>query len=148
MFTIASLVSFYIAHNLRSHLVWSKLYPLQRTTGSCKFNASRFQVDKNVKECSEVSSHVTKGTSKINHYFHCNSSSLIYLIPCKVCGKRYVECTKLTETRTLCKSISMSNFSARITTVSLMSLKLFLSTKLTYWILLEEKNSVELSLRP
>ena len=110
VFTIASLVSFHIAYNLRSHLDWSKLYPVQRTTGSCKCNTPRFQVDKNVKECSEVSSHETKETSKLNHYFHCYSNSLIYLISCKVCGKRYVECTKLIETSTLCKSIFMNNF--------------------------------------
>ena len=37
--------------------------------------------------------HVTKETFKINHYFDCNSKSLIYLISCKVCGKQYVEST-------------------------------------------------------
>ena len=93
MFTPAPFASFRIARNLRSHLVRSKLYPLQRTTGSCKCNTPRCQVGKNVKECFEFSSHVTKETFKINHYFDCNSKSLIYLISCKVCGKQYVGST-------------------------------------------------------
>ena len=38
-------------------------------------------------------SHVTKETFKINHYFACNSKSLIYLISCKVCDKQYVGST-------------------------------------------------------
>ena len=73
-----------------SLLVRSKLYPLQRTTGSYKCNTLRCQVGKNVKECYEFSNHVTQETFKINHYLDCNSKSLIYLISCKVCGKQYV----------------------------------------------------------
>ena len=93
VFTPAPFISFRTARNLRSHLVRSKLYPLKRTTGSNKCNTPRCQVGKNVKECYEFSSHVTKETFKINHYFDCNSKCLIYLMSCKVCGKQYVGST-------------------------------------------------------
>ena len=93
VFTPAHFISFRTARNLRSHLVRSKLYPLKRTTGSCKCNTPRFQVGKNVKECYEFSSHETKETFKINHCFDCNSECFIYLLSCKVCGKQYVGST-------------------------------------------------------
>ena len=80
VFTPAPFVSFRSARNLRSHLVRSKLYLFKRTTGSYKCNTPRCQVGQNVKECYEFSSHVTKKTFKINHYFDCNSKSLIYLL--------------------------------------------------------------------
>ena len=93
VFTPVPFVSFRIARKLRSHLVRSELYPLQRATGSCKCNTPRCQGGKNVKKCYEFSSHVTKETFKINHYFDCNIKSLICLIPCKVCGKQYIGST-------------------------------------------------------
>ena len=52
---------------------------------------------------------------------------------------------KLREGKTVYKSIFMNNFWVRITNVSWMKLKLFLSIKLTYRIVLEESNSAELS---
>ena len=87
VFTPAPFLSFLTALNLRSHLVQSKLYSYQRTTGSYKCNSLRCQV---VKECYQFPSHVTEETFKINHYFDCTSRSLIYMISCKVCGKQYV----------------------------------------------------------
>ena len=93
VFTPAPFISFRTARNLRSHLVRSELYPLKRTAGSYKCNTPRCQVGKNVKECYEFSSHVTKETFKINHYFDYNSKCLIYLMSCKVCGKQYVGST-------------------------------------------------------
>ena len=87
MFTPAPFLSFLTALNLRGHLVQSKLYSFQRTTGSYKCNSPRCQV---VKECYQFSSHVTEETFKINHYFDCNSKSLIYMISCKACDKQYV----------------------------------------------------------
>ena len=60
VFAPAPFVSFHTVHNLQSHLVRSKLYSLQHTTGSWECNTPRCQVDKNVKECYEFSSHVTK----------------------------------------------------------------------------------------
>ena len=62
VFTPAPFISFRTARNLRSHLVRSELYPLKRTAGSYKCNTPRCQVGKNVKECYEFSSHVTKET--------------------------------------------------------------------------------------
>ena len=83
LFTPAPFVSFCTVYNLQSHLVQSKVYPLQCKTGSCKCNTPHCQVRKNVKECYEFSSHVTKEIFKINHPFD-YSKSLIYLISCKV----------------------------------------------------------------
>ena len=63
--TPATFVSFRTVRNLRSHLVGSKLSSLQHTIGSYKCNTSRCQVGKNIKECYEFSSHVTKEAFKI-----------------------------------------------------------------------------------
>ena len=93
VFTPAPFISFRIARNLRSYLVRSKLYPLKRTTASYKCNTTRYQVGENVKECYEFLNYVTKETFKINHCFDCNSKFLIYLMSCKLCGKRYVGST-------------------------------------------------------
>ena len=90
VFTPAPFISFRTTRNLRIHLVYSKLYPLKRTTAFYKCNTLRCQVGKNVKECYKFSSHVTKETFKINHCFDRNSKCLIYLMFCKVCGKQYV----------------------------------------------------------
>ena len=87
VFTPVPLVKFCTARSLRRHLLQSKLYPFQRTIGSCKCKSPRCQVGKNDKKCYEFSSHVTKKTFKINHYF-ANSKSLIYLISSKVFGEQ------------------------------------------------------------
>ena len=50
VFTPAHFVSFSIARNFQSHLVQSKLYLLQCTTGFCKYKTPRCQVGKNIKE--------------------------------------------------------------------------------------------------
>ena len=78
-----------------SHLVRSKLYPQQRKTGSSKCNSPRYLTCNNIKECDIFTSHVTKETVKINHYFNCNSKCLIYLFFCNVCGKQYAGSTTL-----------------------------------------------------
>ena len=57
VFKTQNFASFCMGRSLRSHLVRSKLYPLQRATGSYKYNTPRSQVGKNV-------SHVTKETFK------------------------------------------------------------------------------------
>ena len=74
VFTPAPFISFRTALNLRSHLVCSKLYPLNQTTGTYKCNTPRCHIGKNVKECYEFSSHVTKETFKINHCFDVTAS--------------------------------------------------------------------------
>ena len=78
---------------MRSHLVRSKLYPLERKTGSRKCKFQRCLTCKNVQECDTFSSFVTKESFKINHHFDCNNKCLIYLMSCKVCGKQYVGST-------------------------------------------------------
>ena len=92
-FTPAPFGSFRTARNLRIHLVRSKLYPLERKTGSQKFKFQRCLTCKNVQECDTFSSYITKESSIINHHFNCNSKCLIYLMSCKLCGKQYVEST-------------------------------------------------------
>ena len=92
VFTPRNFALFCTARSLRSHLVRSKLYSLQLATGFYKYNTPRCQVGKNIKECYQFSSHVTKKTFKIN-YFDYNSKSLIYLMSCKVPGKQYVGST-------------------------------------------------------
>ena len=39
--------------------------------------------------CTNAMSHVTKETFKINHYFDCDTKSLIYVMHCKVSRKQY-----------------------------------------------------------
>ena len=48
VFTPTPFASFCTTPNLQSHLVQSKLYPLQRTTGSYRYNTPRCQVSRNV----------------------------------------------------------------------------------------------------
>ena len=80
--------AFHTACNIQIHLVRSKFYLffffLKRTDNSNKCNTHHYQVGRNVKERYEFSSHVTKEIFKTNHYFDCNSKSLIYPISCKV----------------------------------------------------------------
>ena len=90
VFTPTPFASFRTARNLSSHLVRSKLYPLEKKTGSRKCKLQRYLIFKNVKECNTFSSFVTKESFKINHHFDCNSKCLIYLMSCKVCGKQYL----------------------------------------------------------
>ena len=77
VFTYASFASFRTARNLRSHLVRSKLYPLERKTGSRKCKFQRRLTCKNVHEYNTFSSFITKESFKINHHFDCNGKCLI-----------------------------------------------------------------------
>ena len=93
VFTPAPFASFRTACNLRSHLVRSKLYPLERKTGSRKCKFQLCLTCKNVQECNTFSGFVTKESFKINYHFDCNSKCLMYLMLCKVYGKQYVGST-------------------------------------------------------
>ena len=90
VFTPAPFVSFRSARNLKSFLVRSKVYPLDRKVGSEKCNGKRCLVCLNVAETNTFESFRIKKQYKINYNFNCNDKSLIYLLSCKICGLQYV----------------------------------------------------------
>ena len=90
VFMPGPMVTFPISRKLSSYLVRTKLYPLERVTGSCKCHGKRCAVCLNVNETSTFTSSVTHETYKINHKFDCNNKCLIYLLTCKQCLKQYV----------------------------------------------------------
>ena len=75
------------------NLVTTKMYPMERKTGSCKCKGSRCQVCLNVSETETFTSTMTHMSYKINHSFDCNDKCLIYLLTCKTCLKQYVGST-------------------------------------------------------
>ena len=93
VFTPATFVSFRSARNLRSFLVRSKVYSLERKVGSAKCNGKRYQVCLNINKTDTFESFQTKQKYKINYYLNCNGKCLIYLLSCKVCGLQYVGST-------------------------------------------------------
>ena len=90
VFTAAYFVSFRSAKNLKSFLVRSKVYPLEREVGCTKCNGKCCQVCLNVNETGTFESFQTKQKYKINHHLNCNDKCLIYSLSCKVCGLQYV----------------------------------------------------------
>ena len=93
VFTPTPFVSIPSVRNLKSFLVRSKVYPLERKVGSAKCNGKRCQVCLNVNETDTFESFQTKQKYKINHHLNCNDKCLIYLLSCKVCGLQYVGST-------------------------------------------------------
>ena len=93
VFTPAPFVSFRSARNLKSFLVRSKVYPLERKVGSAKCNGKRYQVCLNINETDTFEYFQTKQKDKINLHLNCNDKCLIYLLSCKVCGLQYVGST-------------------------------------------------------
>ena len=93
VFSPAPFVSFRSTRTLRSYLVRSKIYPLERKVGSEKCNSKRCLVCLNVSETATFESFQTKEQYKINHQLNCNDKCLIYLLSCKVCGLQYVGST-------------------------------------------------------
>ena len=91
VFSPASFVSFRSTRNLKSYLVRSKIYPLERKVGSEK--CKRCLVCLNVSETDVFQSFQTKKQYKINHQLNCNDKCLIYLLSCKMCGLQYVAST-------------------------------------------------------
>ena len=78
------------AKSLKDHLVRSKLKPESDVT-TANFNCSskRCEICKILVPGNECKSFVTKKTYKMNFQFDCNSSNVIYLISCTVCGCQY-----------------------------------------------------------
>ena len=93
VFSSALFVSFRSTRNLKSYLVRSKIYPLERKVGSEKCKSKRCLVCLNVSETDVFQSFQTKEQYKINHQLNCNDKCLIYLLSCKVCGLQYVSST-------------------------------------------------------
>ena len=94
VFQAGPMVSFRSPRNLSSCLVRSKMYPMERKTGSCKCKSNRCQVCFNVSETETFTSTVTHMSYKINHIFDSNDKCLIYLLTCKTCLKQYVGTTR------------------------------------------------------
>ena len=90
VFTPAPFVSLRSARSLKSFLVRSKLYTLDRKVGSAKCNGKRCQACLNINETDPFGSFQTKQTYKINHHLNCNDKCLIDLLSCNVCGLQYV----------------------------------------------------------
>ena len=78
---------------MKSYLVMSKIYPLERKVGPEKCKSKRFLVRLNVSGTDVFQSFQTKKQYKINHQLNCNDKCLIYLLSCKVCGLQYVGST-------------------------------------------------------
>ena len=92
-FSPAPFVSSTSTRNLKSYLVKSKIYPLERKVGSEKCKSKRCLVSLNVSKTDVFQSLKTKEQYKINHQLNCNDNCLIYLLSCKVCGLQYVGST-------------------------------------------------------
>ena len=93
VFSPAPFVSFRSRRNLKSYLVKSKIYPLERKVGSEKCKSKRCLVCLNVSETDVFQSFQTKKQYKINHQLNCNDKRLIYLLSCKVCGLQHAGST-------------------------------------------------------
>ena len=62
-------------------------------TGVFKCNNKRCEICNFIEPGNEFKSFVTRKTYKINFRFDCNSSDVIYLTSCKVCGQQYTGTT-------------------------------------------------------
>ena len=85
--------SFRSTGNLKCYLVSSKIYPLERKSGSEKCKNKRCLVYLNVSEGDVFQSRQTREKYKVNHLLNCNDKCLTYLLSCKVYGLQYVGCT-------------------------------------------------------
>ena len=93
VFLRAPFVSFRSSRNLKSYLVRSKIYPLERKVGSENCKSKRCLVSLNISETDVFQSLQTNEQYKINDQLICNDKCLIYLLSCKVCSLQYVGST-------------------------------------------------------
>ena len=77
VFPVAPIVSFKSSRKLSSYLVRAKLYPLQRTVRSFKYNKPRCEVCINVIETDIFTSTGTGESFKINHKLNYDDKCLI-----------------------------------------------------------------------
>ena len=87
------MMTFRSARKLSSYLVRAKLYPLERTVGSCKCYGKWCEVCDNFTETSTFTSTVAQNTYKINHQLSCSEKFLIHLLLCNKYLKKYVDQT-------------------------------------------------------
>ena len=88
VFSPAPFVSFRSMRNLKSYLVRSKIYPLERKVGSEKCKSKRCLVCLNISETDILQLFQTKEQYKINLQLNCNDKCLIIYFPLK-----YVVCS-------------------------------------------------------
>ena len=81
--------TFCSARKLSNYLVRAKLYPFERTVGSCKCYGKQCEVCDNVTETLTFTSTTTQNTYKINNQFNCIEKWLVYLLTCNKCFKQY-----------------------------------------------------------
>ena len=91
VFTSALFIFFRTDRNLKSFLVRSKVYPLERKVGSAKCNGKRCQMCLSVNETDVSKSFQTEQKYKINHHY--NDWCLIYFLFYNVYGRQYVGST-------------------------------------------------------
>ena len=103
VFMPGPMTTFRSAMKLSSYLLSAKLYPLERTVGSCKIYGKRCEVSGNVTETPTFTSIVTQNTYKINLQFNCSKKRIVYLLTCNKCFKQYVVHT-LEEFRRRCNN--------------------------------------------
>ena len=78
---------------MKSYLVRSKTYPLERKVGSEKCKSNCCFLCLNISETNVFQSFQTKKQYKKNHQINCNDKCLIYLLFYKECGLQYVRST-------------------------------------------------------
>ena len=80
VFTPKPMVSFRSSRKISSYLVRAKLYPIERTVGSCRCRSKCCEVCKYITETDTFTSSVTGETYKINHCLDCNGKCLVYCL--------------------------------------------------------------------
>ena len=83
------------APNLKDNLVRAKLPRIwtEGVRGCFRCGKARSQVCSYMSEGSSFRCNVSGGEYDINNDFNCDSSGVVYLLCCKVCGKQYVGST-------------------------------------------------------
>ena len=89
-FSPGPMVSILGVRKLSSYLVRAKLYPLERSIGSFKYNGKLCQVCINVTESGTFSNSVDKKEYVVDRSFNCSDKCFIYLLTCNKCNMRYV----------------------------------------------------------
>ena len=91
------MVAFRRPKSLGDYLVHSKLKPLRsqgcKPPGTVKCGGRRCQVCEHLTIGDRFESSDTKKAYSINYELNCNSSNVVYLLSCKVCGIQYVGST-------------------------------------------------------
>ena len=90
VFTTGPMAASRRARKLSSYLVRAKLYPLERTVGSCKCYGKRCEVYDDVTKTSTFTSTATQNSYQINHQLNCSEKCLVYLLTWNKCFKQYV----------------------------------------------------------